>query len=438
MIFFKLKTRKKEESNLNCAIIQKRFLNGSVLVPPSKSFSHRAIICAALAGKESFISPLVFSQDILATIGAMKSLGAEIEIFENKIKIKGFKKPAKEVSVDCFDSGSTLRFLVPVAAALGIKTVFKRSESLAKRPIDDLLNALEKAGIKCEKNEDFSLKISGKISPGEFSLPGNVSSQFVSGLLLALPMLDGNSKIKLTSPLESSGYVEITKEVMKKFGVLVEKTLDGFFIKGNQVYRPFDYNVEGDWSQAAFFMAMGVLGGSISVKGLSKNSSQADKMIFDFLEKFGADISWNKDEIKVNKSKLKSINIDAAEVPDLVPVLAVLAASAEGETTIKNVKRLKFKECDRLSAISEELAKIGVKIKYSENELRIMGGKNYCGCEVSSHNDHRIAMAMAAMASCIEGSITILNSGCVKKSYPDFFKDYCLLGGAADVFDVGE
>ena len=420
------------------AIIRKRFLNGTVSVPPSKSFSHRAVICAALSGKKCFVSPLVFSQDVLATINAMKNLGAEIEIFENGVEIKGFKKPSKGVFVDCFDSGSTLRFLVPVAAALGIETVFKRSESLAKRPIKDLLCALEKAGVKSKLNKDFSLKISGKLNPGEFSLPGDVSSQFVSGLLMALPMLDENSKIKLTSKLESSAYVEITTEVMKKFGILTEKTHDGFFIKGNQKYKSFDYNVEGDWSQAAFFMAMGALGGSISVKNLNKNSCQADKMIFDFLENFGADISWNKGEVKVNKSKLKATNVDAAEVPDLVPVLAVLAANAEGETSIKNVKRLRFKECDRLSVISEELAKIGVKIEFSENELKITGGKDYFGCEVSSHNDHRIAMAMAVMASCIEGNMTILNSGCVKKSYPDFFKDYCLLGGIVDVFDVGE
>lgn len=185
-------------------------------------------------------------------------------------------------------------------------------------------------------------------------------------------------------------------------------------------------------------MAMGALGGSVGVKGLNKNSCQADKMIFNFLENFGANISWDKNEVKVNKSKLKAVNIDAAEVPDLVPVLAVLAANAEGETRIKNVRRLRFKECDRLSAISEELAKIGVKIEASENELKITGGKNYSGCEVSSHNDHRIAMALTVMASCVEGNITILNSECVKKSYPEFFKDYNLLGGEADVFDLGQ
>ncbi len=420
------------------AIIRKRFLKGTVLVPPSKSFSHRAVICAALSGEECLISPLVFSQDVLATIDGMKSLGAEIELFENGIKIKGFKRPSEEVFVDCFDSGSTLRFLIPVAAALGIKTVFKRSESLAKRPIKVLLDALEKAGVKSEIGEDFSLKISGKINPGEFSLSGDVSSQFVSGLLMVLPMLGKSSKIALTSRIESSGYIEITDEVMKKFGVLTEKTENGFIIKENQKYKPLDYTVEGDWSQAAFFMAMGALGGSVGVKGLNKNSCQADKMIFNFLENFGANISWDKNEVKVNKSKLKAVNIDAAEVPDLVPVLAVLAANAEGETRIKNVRRLRFKECDRLSAISEELAKIGVKIEASENELKITGGKNYSGCEVSSHNDHRIAMALTVMASCVEGNITILNSECVKKSYPEFFKDYNLLGGEADVFDLGQ
>ena len=420
------------------AIIRKRFLKGTVLVPPSKSFSHRAVICAALSGEECLISPLVFSQDVLATIDGMKSLGAEIELFENGIKIKGFKRPSEEVFVDCFDSGSTLRFLIPVAAALGIKTVFKRSGSLAKRPIKVLLDALEKAGVKSEIGEDFSLKISGKINPGEFSLSGDVSSQFVSGLLMVLPMLEKSSKIALTSRIESSGYIEITAEVMKKFGVLTEKTENGFIIKENQKYKPLDYTVEGDWSQAAFFMAMGALGGSVGVKGLNKNSCQADKMIFNFLENFGANISWDKNEVKVNKSKLKAVNIDAAEVPDLVPVLAVLAANAEGETRIKNVRRLRFKECDRLSAISEELAKIGVKIEASENELKITGGKNYSGCEVSSHHDHRIAMALTVMASCVEGNITILNSECVKKSYPEFFKDYNLLGGEADVFDLGQ
>ena len=423
---------------MNCARIYNKFLNGTVSLPPSKSFSHRAVICAALAGEESFVLPMIFSQDILSTINGMKSLGAKIRIFENKVVIKGFKNPPEEAIVDCCDSGSTLRFLIPVAAALGIKTVFKRSESLAKRPIQELLIALEKAGVKSEMSDDFSLKISGQLRPGEFLLPGDVSSQFVSGLLMALPILDGNSKIKLSSELESSGYVEITSEVMKKFGVLTKKNSNGFFIKGNQKYKSCDYKIEKDWSQAAFFMAMGALNGSVCVKGLNKSSCQSDKIIFNLLEKFGADISWNNDEVKVKKTKLKATNIDAAQVPDLVPVLAVLAANAEGKTTIKNVKRLRFKECDRLSAIGEELKKIGVKIEIFENELKIVGGKNYFGCEVSSHGDHRIAMALTVMASCAEGNMVILNSDCVKKSYPNFFDDYCLLGGAADVFNLGQ
>lgn len=423
---------------MNCARIHKKFLNGIVSVPSSKSFSHRAIICAALAEEESFVSPMIFSQDVLATINGVKSLGAKIRIFENKVGIKGFENPPKEAVIDCCDSGSTLRFLIPVAAALGIKTVFKRSESLAKRPIKDLLVALEKSGVKSEMSDDFSLKISGQLKPGEFLLPGDVSSQFVSGLLMALPILGGNSKIKLSCELESSGYVEITSEVMKNFGVLTQKTSNEFFIKGNQKYKSCDYKIEKDWSQAAFFMAMGALNGNICVKDLNKNSCQADKTIFDLLENFGADISWNNDEVKVKKSKLKSTDIDAAQVPDLVPVLAVLAANAEGKTTIKNVKRLRLKECDRLSAISEELKKIGVKIEIFENELKITGAKNYFGCEVSSHGDHRIAMALAVMASCAKGDMVILNSDCVKKSYPNFFDDYCLLGGAADVFDLGQ
>lgn len=365
---------------MNIISINPTHLSDTITAPPSKSFSHRAIICAALSGGKSNVSSIMFSKDILATINGIKKIGSDISIYENSLTINSFKPSADNIIIDCYDSGSTLRFLIP----------------------------------------------------------GNISSQYISGMLMALPQLNSDSEIKLTSNLESSKYEDITIDVMKKFDVHIEKTTDDFFIKGNQKYKPVNYVVEGDWSQAAFFMAAGAIGGNITFKNLSRNSSQGDKQIFELLLKFGADVYWNSSDIVVNQSKLKGINIDASEIPDLVPILAVVAANANGVTNITNAERLKFKECDRLEATYKELKYLNVDIKKLNDGLIIKGKRIYNGGMVWSHNDHRMVMALSIMAISISENLAISDFDSVKKSYPHFFKDYNSIGGKTYVINVGK
>lgn len=415
---------------------------GTVAAPPSKSFSHRATICAALSGGVSNVDFIMFSEDVVATINGVKKIGADVSLDENKLTINSFKPTSDNIIIDCGDSGSTLRFLIPVVAVLGINAVFKRSLSLSKRPLEDYLKILGEFGIIYRFDEDLSLSISGKLRPGRFFVPGNVSSQYISGLLMALPLLKENSEIKLTSKLESSEYIAMTLDVMKKFGVDIKKTVDGFFIKGNQRYIPKDYSVEGDWSQAAFFMAAGAIGGNVIIKNLNKNSCQGDKQIFDLLKKFGAEIYWDSKDVVVNQSELRGIDIDASEILDLVPILAVVAANSTGTTNIRNLRRLKFKECDRLTAVYKELKSLDVDIKKLEDSLVITGKKTYKNIYdnkkmVWSHNDHRMVMALSIMALRLPQSLKISGFDSVQKSYPSFFQDYKLIGGKADVVSMG-
>lgn len=423
---------------MNAVNITPTKLNGTVTAPPSKSYSHRAIICGSLTGGKCEISSLIFSNDILATINGMKAMGSSIVTHKNSLVINNFECAKDKIVVDCADSGSTLRFLIPIAAALGIDTVFKRNLGLAKRPIMEYLEILANAGVTFEICDDLSLKISGKLKPRKFLVSGNISSQFVSGLLMALPLVDGNSEIVMTSPLESSKYVDITIDVLKKFGVNIEKTSNGFYIEGNQKYKPIDYVVEGDWSQSAFFMVAGAIGGNVSIKNLNKNSLQGDKQIFKLLAKFGANIFWNKNQVEVKKSSLKGIDIDASEIPDLVPILSVAAANSEGITHITNAKRLKFKECDRLDAIYKQLKNLGVDIRKLDDGLTIKGIGERNGGIACSYNDHRIAMMLSIMAITLPENLKIIDADSVKKSYPNFFEDYSSIGGKVNVINVGK
>lgn len=413
-------------------------LKGEVEVPPSKSYLHRAIICGALSGKLSKIYPIIYSEDILATINAMRSLGADIETFENSIVINSFIPVNKSVKINCFDSGSTLRFLIPLVAALGIQTTFLLGKSLAKRPILPYLESLSNHGLKFEFNGDFELIISGKLTPGEFFVPGRISSQFISGLMMALPILKGDSKIFLTSDLESRNYAEMTIHVMEKFCIKVDKINKGYHISCSQKYDSCDFFVEGDWSQAAFFLVGGAIAGNIILKNLENNSIQGDKAIFEILLRMGANISYSKNSVIISSGNLKGIDIDAKDIPDLVPIICVAAAYADGITKIYNVKRLKFKECNRLSAISEELKKFGVDIEASDECIIIRGKKYLESNSVWSHNDHRILMSLAIMATGLPGITKIIDIGCVKKSYPNFFESFKQLGGSANVINVGE
>lgn len=411
--------------------------NGTVNVPPSKSDVHRAIICAAMANGVSRISPVALSNDIKATIGCIKALGADAVLENNVLTVDGTNMyKNKTALLDCGESGSTLRFFIPIAAVGNINATFVGKGKLPQRPIGIFTEALPKAGTVCKTEGGLPLEIKGQLKSGIFEIPGNVSSQFITGLLLALPILEGDSEIVLTSPLESVGYIAMTIRTMKQFGVNIQATEKGWHIKGGQSYKTCDYTTDGDWSQAAFFMVLGAVSGKVTVKGVAKDSTQGDKKCAEILARFGAKVTQLDNEVTVEKRELKAITIDASQIPDLVPVLSVCAAFAEGTTKIINAERLRIKECDRLKATAELLNNLGGKVKELSDGLEITGVSSLKGGKVNGYNDHRIVMSAAVCAARSDEDITATFAMSINKSYPDFYIDYNSIGGKANVLDL--
>lgn len=398
-------------------------LAGEVTVPPSKSVAHRLIIAAALAKGTSTITNVSFSKDIIATIEAMRTLGADIAADGDTVTVSGIVEPPKKATLDCNESGSTLRFLIPVACALGVECTFIGRGRLPERPITPYLEEFPKHGIEFDYNGTMPFTVRGKLTPGEFRISGGISSQFITGLLLALPLLDGDSKIILTSHLESRPYVDITRSCLEQFGGRLDETEDSYTVSGNQRLNACDCAVEGDYSQAAFFYVANAIGSNVNIKGLNVNSFQGDKKIVEICEK----IVYNKNGC------LKPFTLDCSDIPDLVPILAVLGTFCEGTSYITNAARLRIKECDRLAAISESLNACGGKVTVTDDGLKIEGVKSLKGGTVNDYNDHRIPMAMAVASTRCTEPMTILGANCVSKSYPDFFDVFRSLGGQAEV-----
>lgn len=422
-------------------------LNGIIHAPTSKSQTHRAILCAAMADGQSIIDKVVLSHDILATIGAAEALGAEIDILNYnksealiKLVVKGKGRlERKRKTIDCIESGSTLRFSLPMALTTGQAFEFTGRGKLPNRPMGAYYKIFREKGIIYETdNGRLPLLVKGRLSNGMYKLEGNVSSQYISGLLLALPLLEGPSEIVLESPLESEKYVDITLNVQKSFGVKIERqAYERFFIE-KQNYKPANMVMEGDYSQAAFWIVGGLLGQGIEIGGLRKDSDQGDKIVIELLKKMGARINESGNNLKVEKSSMKSTVIDASPCPDIVPVMAVAAALAEGTTRIIKAGRLRFKESDRLRATALELNKLGARVMETEDGLIIEGLASLAGgVRVWSHNDHRIAMAMAVASTVCEKPVIIEGMEAIKKSYPDFTKDFKKLGGKIHELNMG-
>ena len=407
-------------------------LCGTVTVPPSKSDVHRAIICAALAKGKSVISPVAFSQDILATLDCIRALGADAQISGSSVTVDSENIFAnKNAFLDCRESGSTVRFFIPVAAAGGVSAVFTGHGRLPQRPLGVYTELLPKHGVKCKTEGGLPFETEGSLTPGTFDVPGDVSSQFITGLLFALPLLDGDSVIHLTSPLQSKGYIDMTLDVMRRFGVEVSERDGDFFVKGGQSYTPCShYETEGDWSQAAFFLTGAALGGDVTVKGVRMDSRQGDKEIADLLRRFGAQVDENENGVRCRGGKLHGIGIDASQIPDLVPVLSVCAAFAEGKTTIYNAQRVRLKESDRLAAMKNALSSCGADIEETDDGLVINGRTSIKGGNADGCNDHRIVMSMAIAALGCSESVTISDAQSISKSYDAFFDDYKSVGGA--------
>ena len=400
--------------------IQPALLNGNMIPPPSKSQAHRAVIAAALAGGVSTLGHMAYSQDIAATLGCMTAMGAGVErTGETEVRIHGLGHVVppctrRPICFDCGESGSTLRFLIPVALAVVGGGRFTGRGRLMERPQQPYFDLFAQKGIFCEQ-ADGVLTVQGTLKPGEYELPGNVSSQFITGLLYALPLLEGDSEIVLTTPLESEGYVDMTLEVLTAFGIAVRREKNTFVIPGGQRYQSRDTDIECDWSQAAFWYAARTLGSNVDVLGMNEASRQGDKCIAEQCELFarGGDVT-----------------LDVSQCPDLVPALAAVAAVRRGTTRIVNAARLRIKESDRLTAVTDVLNKLGADVTEQPDGLTIAGREALTGgVEADSHNDHRIAMMAAVAATRCEQPVTVLNAHCVAKSYPNFWEDYEELGG---------
>ena len=399
--------------------INPRILSGKVTAPPSKSVAHRLLICAALAKGESVIKRISSSKDMQATIGCLNALGADIKLKGDTAFIKGIEKPAEECVLDCCESGSTLRFLIPVACALGARATFTGEGRLPKRPITPFLETLPKNGAEFDYQNTMPFTVGGKLKSGRYEIRGDVSSQFITGLLLALPLLNNDSEIVITTKLESRPYIDITIGAMKEFGVTVEWKDDTFIIKGGQNYQPQELAVEGDYSQAAFFETANALGAGLEISGLNVNSYQGDKKIVEIIK----EIVYN------NKKGLRPFDVDVSDIPDLVPILCVLGSFCEGTSYIRNAARLRIKECDRLHAMAVSLNACGGRVTEYEDELKIEGVSALDGGEVPDFNDHRIPMAMSIAAMRSDRPIIIRGAQAVAKSYPDYWEVYKSLGG---------
>lgn len=398
-------------------------LRGTVDIPASKSCAHRALISAALAEGISVISGVSMSKDIEATIGAMTALGAEFSVDGTTVTVSGISSRMDKVVIDCNESGSTLRFVIPIAAALGTDSRFIGRGRLPQRPIDIYTRELGKNGIKF-LTETMPYDITGTLKGGIFEIEGNVSSQFVTGLLFALPLLEGNSEIRLTSHLESRPYVDITIDILRRFGITVESSENGFRIVGGQKYKPYDYRVEGDYSQAAFFYVANALGSEVNIANLVPDSVQGDRKILEILN-----------ETCYNGS-IGCYRADCSDIPDLVPILAVLGAFGSGESVIYNAQRLRIKESDRLVTTAAMLNELGGDVAVTEDGLIIRPTGRMHGGTIDSAGDHRIVMAAAIAATKTDGAVIIRGAEAAEKSYPDFFKDYIHLGGKANVIDL--
>lgn len=413
-------------------------IKGKMKSIPSKSLLHRAIILSGIAkGRETILEQVnTISEDIEATLTCLEKLGAKTKVEGDSIRITSLGNIKKsKVELHCKESGTTLRLLLPLVSTFSKEATVDCSESLRKRPIRELIETLEESGLYF-KEKGFPINISGNVTTDFFKISGDISSQYVSGLLLLSSLLDQRSSIYLTTKLESKAYVNITIKVLRDFGIIVNELEDGVFeIYGgrDKILPPKEYQIEGDWSNAAIFLVGGCLGDSIKMSGLNLESSQGDKKIVEILKKAGAILTCSDDCISSNGSHLNSFEVDFSETPDLFPILSVVAALSKGQSILKGGERLKLKESNRIESTFQMIKSLGADVKKRDDGLIIQGKEILDGGIVNSFNDHRIVMS-ATMASikCKE-PVSIVNAGAVKKSYPNFFDDFKKVGGIFDV-----
>lgn len=403
-------------------IITPSILSGNISVPASKSLLHRAIIAACLAKGTSNIFNVTYSEDINATIEAMEKLGATIvKNNDNSLTITGNKIIRKDNYINANESGSTLRFIISIAILNDKPICFDGNNNLKKRPLDEYINIFNKQKIEYEKGNDYlPLKVKGKLKSDTFKIKGNISSQYITGLLFALPLLDKDSKIIIDGELESKNYIDLTLEILNLAKIkVINNNYQEFIVSGNQNYQPFNYDVEGDYSQAAFYLVANALGAKIKIDNLKEDSLQGDKKIIQDIE-------------KICKGEA---TLSFKQTPDLFPIETVLASFINGKTTFVDLERLKIKESNRIESMVNNLKKLKGNIVYEKGIVTINGQENLSGGIIKSYNDHRIVMSLAIASIKLKDKIIITNAECIKKSYPNFFKDFIKLGGKVEVED---
>lgn len=420
------------------ATISHSYPTGSVIVPPSKSLCHRAIIAASLTNGTSIIENVSYSKDIQATIAGMKALGAIIIEEGTTLHITGIGKPNQltQTTIDCNESGSTLRFFIPIFSLSNQEITFTGKGRLLERPQNIYQNIFTSQQLSFI-HDNQKICINGSLKADDYVLDGSVSSQFISGLLFALPFINGTSTITIQEPFESRSYVDLTVDILRKFQIEVTwKTKNCLEIKGNQQYQPTNYRVERDYSQAAFFCVLGALQQGISLHDLSKDSHQGDFAIVSILKQAGIEVSFETNTLQIKGGIPNACEIDLADCPDLGPILMVLAAFSKGTTHIYHAKRLRYKESDRIDAMETELKKLGVQITSTEDEVWVEGKDCYQGGVVfDSHNDHRIVMSLTIASSLCSNPCTIEGAQAITKSYPNFFEDFQSIKGKAVLSD---
>lgn len=420
--------------------IQPRTLSGTLRAIPSKSEAHRMLICAALSDSRTALYLPGGSEDISATMNCLTALGARFSREGEELIVEPIQRDSIPPSpvLDCGESGSTLRFMLPVAMSLADEVSFTGHGRLPERPNAPLIDAMTAHGVKFSA-EKLPLTATGRLTGGRFELAGNLSSQYITGLLLAAPQLENGAEIFLTSPAESKGYIDITRKAMEAFAVSAEETDTGWQVAAGSAYKsPEKAVVGGDWSNSAFWLTAGVLAGDgISLSGLDTNSVQGDRAVCEILSRMGADIDFDGGLVTArSQGRLRAAEIDASGIPDLVPILSVAAASAEGTTRFYNASRLRLKESDRLATTAATLTALGADVRIEGDELFVTGKERLSGGDVDGCNDHRIVMSAAIASIICENAVTITGAQAANKSYPGFFNDFTITGGEYDVIQL--
>lgn len=397
-------------------------IKGSINAPASKSMTQRAIAAALLTDGQTIIHNPSYCDDSLAAMSIAVGLGARVEPKVSELKIVG-SVTLKESKLNCGESGLAIRMFSPIVALYPSEITLVGANSLKKRPMSMIEDALNQLGVACKSTAGFlPLIIKGPLKGGKCEIDGSISSQLLTGLLMALPLVSKDSEINVRN-LKSKPYIDMTIQLLKSFGISVENSNYTLFrIPGNQKYIPHSYTVEGDWSGGAFLLVAGAINGELKVKGLRKDSCQSDMAILEALTKAGADMKIDEDQIEIRKSELKAFDFDATESPDLFPPLVALASYCKGVTSIKGVSRLIHKESNRALTLKEEFGKMKIRIDISDDIMSVTGGRPE-GVRVETHDDHRVAMAVAVAALRATGKVSIRDSQCIAKSYPGFFDD---------------